>query len=124
LVTILGGLAVVLSAAGLYAVMSYLATRRRREIGVRMALGARPATVMRVMARDGLVLTAIGMLVGTAIAVAGGRLLTGFLFGVKSFDVAAFAAAYAVLTGAAVAASVVPARRASRVDPMSALRTD
>jgi predicted permease len=124
LATILGALAVVLSAAGLYAVMSFLATRRRREIGVRMALGARPATVMRAMARDGLVLTAIGVLLGTAIAVVGGRLLTSFLFGVKPFDAVAFAAALAVLAGAALAASVVPARRASRVDPMTALRTD
>ena len=124
LVTMLGALAVLLSAAGLYAVISYLAMRRRREIGVRMALGARPATVVRAITRDGLVLTGIGMVIGTVIAVAGGRLLTSFLFGVQPFDVLAFAGAAVVLVGAALAASIVPARRASRVDPMNALRTD
>jgi predicted permease len=124
LVTVLGVLALVLSVAGLYAVMSYLAMHRQREFGVRMALGARPGTVLRALTREGLFLTTGGVALGMIIAVASGRLVSGFLFGVKPVDGVAFVAALVVLTSAALAASIVPARRASKIDPMSALRAD
>jgi putative ABC transport system permease protein len=115
-------LAFVLSVIGVYGVMAYAVSGRTREIGVRMALGARPRDVLGLVMGDGAVLVAAGVAAGLAAAYAAARVLTGLLFGVEVGDPAVFAVAPAVLAAAALFACYVPARRASRVDPMEALR--
>ena len=117
-------LAASLAAIGLYGVLAYLVTDRTREIGIRIALGADRDRVLRLVMVQGLALTAIGVglgLVGSAAAV---RLLRSLLFGIGAYDPATFGAAAAVLVGAALLACYLPARRATRVDPMIALRAE
>jgi putative ABC transport system permease protein len=114
--------ALLLGAVGIYGVISYAVTRRTREIGVRMALGARRSDVLRLVAREGGWLTAIGVGVGLVIAVGAGRLLAGLLYGVRPADPLVLVTVPIVLAIVALAASVVPARRASRVDPVIAMR--
>jgi predicted permease len=122
LLAVLGGLAVVLAALGLYSVMAYAVTQRTHEVGIRMALGAQPGSVLGMVVRQGLALTAVGLAAGTAAALAITRLVGGLLVGVQSADPATFAAATAFLIAVAALASYLPARRATRVDPMVALR--
>ena len=124
LVTACGLLATLLAAVGLYGVMSYAVVRRSREIGVRVALGARPGQIVRVMAREGLVLTLLGVVVGLAAAAGATRLLAGLLFGVGVIDTTTFVAAPLMLGTTAIVAALVPLRRALRVDPMVILRQD
>ncbi|MFN8095478.1 MAG: FtsX-like permease family protein [Vicinamibacteria bacterium] len=122
---LLGALAAValfLAGVGLYAVMAYAVGRRRHEIGVRMALGARSSAVVAMVLRDGLRLAAAGAAIGLALALALSRLLVSVLHEVSATDPAAFAGAAAVLVGVAVVACLVPARRAARVDPVATLR--
>jgi putative ABC transport system permease protein len=114
--------ALVLAAVGTYGVMSYTVGERRREIGVRIALGARPAEVLALVVRQGMVVAGIGAAVGLAGALAGARILRNLLFGVGPTDLLAFAGAAALLAAVALLACYVPARRAARVDPMEALR--
>jgi predicted permease len=115
-------LALTLAVVGLYGLVSYGASRRAREFGIRIALGARPGTLSRlVFERVGL-LTALGIVLGLALSVSAGRVLGGLLFGVGTFDVRAFLAALALLLTAAFAAAWLPARRAGRVDPVVSLR--
>jgi predicted permease len=118
------GVALVMAAAGLYGVIAYTVARRTQEIGVRMALGADPRAVVRLVAAEGLTVTAVGMLVGTVAAIAGGRAMGTLLFEVSPADPLTYALVLAVFAATACAALVVPALRALRVDPIAALRAD
>ena len=117
-------LAVLLAAIGIYGVLAYIVTQRVQEIGVRLAIGASPRDVVRLFVREGAVLTAIGLACGLAGALAAARALTSLLFGVDATDPSTFASVAVALAAVAFVASYVPARRAARVDPMTALRTD
>jgi predicted permease len=119
---IMGGVALVLAAVGLYGVMAFNVSRRTREMGVRMALGAKPADVIRLIVRQGMVQLAIGLLLGLFLAYSLGTLLKIILFQVSASDPLVYGATISVLVLAAAAASLIPARRATRVDPMVALR--
>jgi putative ABC transport system permease protein len=116
--------AVLLASIGVYGVLAYLVSQRTQEIGVRLAIGAAPDDVVRLFVREGATLALIGLAAGLAGAVGAGRALTSLLFGVTSTDPITYAGVAAALGLAALAASYLPARRAARVDPMTALRTD
>lgn len=122
---LLGGfaaMALLLAAIGLYGVISYTVTQRRGEIGVRLALGANRARIVRLIVRQGMTLTAVGLAIGVAGALLVTRLLQSLLYGVSSTDVLTFVAVPVLLAGVALLASYLPASRASRVDPATALR--
>jgi len=119
-----GGLGTLLAAIGLYGVIAFSVARRTREIGVRIALGARPAGVLAMVMRQGFVLVAIGIVVGGLLAASAGQVIKGLLFGVSPLDPIAWALAITAMAAAAALANLVPARRAMRVDPMTALRTE
>jgi putative ABC transport system permease protein len=121
---IFAALALTLAAVGVHGVLSYGVLQRTREIGIRMALGARPASVLRLIVGQGVLLAAIGVALGVAGAVALTRVLTTLLFGVTPTDSSTLVLVVAVLIGAAVLASYLPARRAMRVDPSVALRVE
>ena len=122
LLGIFAAVAMILAVVGLYGVLSYVVTQRTQEIGVRMAIGAQPGMVLWSMLRYGLVLTLAGVAAGTAAATALSRFLESLLFDVKPVDIPTFLAVIAVLVCTALIAAWVPAYRASRVDPMVALR--
>jgi putative ABC transport system permease protein len=122
LIGILALLALVLAAIGVYGVMSYTVTQRTSEIGVRVALGAQPQDVFRIIVGSGFRLALFGVAIGLAAALALTRLLQSFLFGISAYDPLTFIAVSLALTLVAVAASYFPARRATRVDPIIALR--
>jgi putative ABC transport system permease protein len=117
-----GGIALLLTAAGIFGVLSYLVTQRTREIGLRMALGAQRADVLRVIVGHGLRLMLIGLGIGVAGALLVTRWMSSVLFGVKPTDPLTFTVVALVLGTVAFLASYIPARRAMRVDPMVALR--
>ncbi len=119
---IFGCVGLLLAAVGLYGVMSYSVSRRTREIGIRLALGAPAARVRSMVVRQGLVLTAIAMVLGLAAALAVAKLAAGILYGVQPHDLVTFTGVPLFLAAIAFFASWIPARRASKVDPMSALR--
>jgi predicted permease len=118
------GLAVAMVFAGLYGVLSQLVSYRKREIGVRMALGATRINVARMVLRQGSVLVSAGLGIGLVLAFAGGRLVKSFLYEVKPVDVGTYAAVVAALAIIGVAASLLPARKAASMEPMQALRED
>src|SRR5215510_3478935 len=124
LIGVFGLLALLLAAVGLYGVISYAVSQRTREIGVRMALGARARDVMRMVLREAMTLVAVGMALGWGLAAALSRLIESFLFGVGAMDAVTFAAIPILLALVALIASYLPARRAMKVDPMVALRCD
>lgn len=121
--TVLGLLALLLAAVGLYGNVAYQVGRRTREIGVRMALGARRRDVLGLVVGQGLRLALVGVGVGVALALAASRLLAGLLHGVSATDPVTFAAIAALLAATALAASYLPARRAAGIDPVSALKS-
>jgi predicted permease len=122
LLSVLGAISLLIAAVGLYSVMAYAVAQRSSEIGIRMALGAVQSDVLGMMVSQGMKLTAIGLLAGLVAAVAASRLAVGMLVGVSPTDPVVLAAAGAFLTGVAAAASYLPARRATKVDPVTALR--
>ena len=115
-------LALAIACVGLYGTMSYTVARRRGEIGIRMALGAQRGTVVWMVLRDVLILVVLGLAISLPAALAASRLLESLLFGVKPGDPRAIAAAVAILVSAALIAGYFPARKASRIDPMTAVR--
>jgi putative ABC transport system permease protein len=117
-----GALALLLTAIGLYGVMSYVVTQRTHEIGIRMALGAQPASIMGLVMRDVAILLAVGVGAGVIASVWVARLVQQFLFGLKADDVETLALSACSLVAIALLASYLPARRAMRVDPIKALR--
>jgi ABC-type antimicrobial peptide transport system permease subunit len=119
-----GLLALLLASLGLYGVMAYGVARRTREIGVRLALGATPGQLTRLIARDALRLALTGVVVGAALALPLARALGALIFGVQIADLATFAGTCALLVAVAMVAAILPARRASRLDPIVALRTE
>ena len=124
LLSLFGAVAVILAAVGLYGVLAFLVSQRRREIGVRIALGATAQDVMRDVLGEGLRLSGVGMIIGLALAIAASRLMSSLLYATSPVDVATYAGAASLLGVTAVAASFVPAFRASRVDPIVALRDE
>jgi ABC-type antimicrobial peptide transport system permease subunit len=117
-----GALALALAAVGLYGVIAYSVSRRTREVGLRMALGARGSDVVRMILSSGLRLTLVGVAIGAVGSALLARVLEAYLYGVSSIDPIAYLGSALILIAVAVAANIVPALRASRVSPMSALR--
>ncbi len=124
LLTAFAVLALALATIGLYGIVSYAVSRRTREVGIRMSLGADGSSVIRMLMGSGMKLVAIGSVIGIVIAFMAARLLAGLLFNVQSLDVTTFLLVPVVLAGAAMIAAYIPARRASRVDPAAALRSE
>lgn len=124
LFSVFGGLALVLAIVGVYGVKAYSVARRTREIGIRMALGARPQGVQWMIVREGIVMLAGGVAIGLLLAVATGRLLSGMLYQVGALDPIAFSTAPLLLGAATLIATWLPARRATRISPRAALRTE
>ncbi|HEU4769340.1 MAG TPA: FtsX-like permease family protein, partial [Pyrinomonadaceae bacterium] len=122
LMGLFGGLALVLAAVGIYGLLSYAVTQRTQEMGIRMALGAQVSDVMGLVLKQGMILALIGEAIGVAGAFALTRLIRGLLFGVTPTDTGIFAAVVGVLTAIALLACYLPARRATKVDPLKALR--
>ena len=121
---ILSLLAAVLAAVGVYGVVAYVVSRRRREVGVRMALGAAAFDVQRLILRQTLRPVVVGLSIGVAAAAGTARLLQAVLFGVSPYDPVAFVAAPLLMLTIAAAAAFVPIRRAMRINPMSVLRAE
>jgi predicted permease len=124
MIGLFGGLALLLTAMGLYGLMAFAVGQRTREIGVRMAFGASGGSVVAMIARRGVSLVAVGASIGILLAIGASRLIRSQLFGVTPTDPFAFAAAIAVLLIVAAAGCIIPARRAARVDPLVALRAE
>ena len=124
LLVVFAAVALVLSIAGVYGVMAYTVNQRVPEIGLRVALGASPSDVMQLVLREGALLVVIGLVVGAVLSFAGARFISGLLFGVSARDPVVFAAVSVLVAIAALAACLVPGRRALRVDPLIALRAE
>jgi putative ABC transport system permease protein len=124
LLLLFAGVALALAAVGVYGVIAYAVAQRTREMGVRLALGASPADLRRLVLRHGMALVAAALVLGFGLSAAASRLLEGLLFGVDSTDPPTLVAVAALLALAALGASLLPARRAMRVDPLEALRSE
>ncbi len=124
LLTGFAGLALLLAAVGIYSVLSYAVRRRVREIGIRMALGAQIGDVLRMVVLQGIKPTLLGVGIGIAGALAMGRVLSSVIYGVSARDLATFASVAVLMTGVGLLASILPALRAARVDPMRTLRDE
>jgi ABC-type antimicrobial peptide transport system permease subunit len=124
MLAIAGTMALVLGVAGIYGVISYSVAQRRREIGIRIALGAQPGAVTRLFVGHGMVLAGIGVVIGLAGAFAATRLMASLLFQVSAVDPLTYVVVSMTLFGATVLACYVPALRATRVDPIGALRAE
>jgi ABC-type antimicrobial peptide transport system permease subunit len=121
---IASAMALVLGIIGIYGVISYVVSQRRREIGIRLALGAQPGELQRMFVRYGLTLAGMGVAIGLGAAAGLMRLMKSLLFGISSLDPVTFAAVPFILIAAAVLATYLPARRAAKVDPLNALRDE
>jgi ABC-type antimicrobial peptide transport system permease subunit len=119
-----GGLSLLLAAIGIYGVLSFSIARRSREMGIRLALGAGSSQVFLLVVRDGMTLVGVGAVLGVLGGFATARSLASFLYGVPTSDPATFAGATTLLIAVALVACIVPARRAMRVNPIAALRSD
>jgi ABC-type antimicrobial peptide transport system permease subunit len=117
-------IALILALGGVYGVMAHTVTQRTQELGIRMSLGAQRRNVMSMVVRQGTILALIGIVVGTGLALGVTRGLSRFLFGVSPFDPTTFSGVAVVLFCAGLAATFFPARRATRVDPVVALRAE
>jgi predicted permease len=117
-----GVAAALLAALGIYGVLAYLVSQRKREFGVRMAIGAQPSSVLALVVKQGVALTLVGLAMGVVGAIAATRLLSSFLYGVERTDIPTYAATVVLVGVAGVVATLIPARRATRVDPIVALR--
>lgn len=124
LLSLFGAAALLLSALGLYGLLAYSVARRTREIGIRLALGARRADLAGMIVREGLARCLAGLAVGAVAALASTRLLSSLLYGVRPSDPLIFAGVFGTLLAVALAASILPARRAASIDPLKALRTE
>jgi predicted permease len=124
MLTVAAAMALVLGIVGIYGIISYAVSQRTREIGIRLALGARPRDMKRMIVGQGLILAAVGVALGLAAAVAATRLMSSLLFGISPLDPTTFAVVPLLLAAAAAAASYLPARRAAAVDPSIALNAD
>ena len=124
MLAVLGAIAILLSAAGIYGLMAYTVAERTREIGIRLALGAERQDVLRMLARRGVFLTLAGLVIGLAISIPLARVLSSLIFGVSAGDATAFGATAFLLAAVALLACYIPARRAMKVDPMVALRQE
>jgi ABC-type antimicrobial peptide transport system permease subunit len=124
LVSAVGLVAMLLAAIGLYGVIAYSVARRTREIGIRIALGARPGAVVGLVMQQGLLVASAGLAAGCALAAVAARMMRGLLYGVTASDPLAWLAAAALLLAVSALANVIPAWRASRVDPSQALRIE
>ncbi len=124
LLGVMGGLALLLASIGIYGVMAYSVHQRRHEIGIRMAMGARGSDVLKLVLSQGMMLVVAGLCLGLAVAVVAGRGIAPLLYGVSPTDVVTFTATSAVLAAVALIATLIPARRASTVDPVSVLRRE
>jgi putative ABC transport system permease protein len=124
LLTSFAAVALVLSAVGIYGVIAYLVTMRTRELGIRIALGASHADVLRLVMGEGVRVTLVGLAIGIAGALLLSRLLATLLFGVAPTDPLTFALVALTLGAVALAASIIPARRAAKLDPLLAIRAD
>jgi putative ABC transport system permease protein len=124
LLSLFATLALIQALIGIYGVMSYAVTQRRQELGIRMALGAHPGDILSLVLRRGMKLTLIGMALGLIGAVASTRLLRDMLFGIKPLDPLTFAAMTLLLICISLIACFLPARRATKVDPMNVLRSE
>jgi putative ABC transport system permease protein len=122
LLAIFAGVALVLASVGLYGVMNYSATQRTHEVGIRMALGATRADIMRLVVGNGMLLTLIGIGIGVLASIGLTRVMQRFLFGVGATDAVTFIGVSALLIVVALVANYIPARRATRVNPVIALR--
>jgi ABC-type antimicrobial peptide transport system permease subunit len=121
---VLGGLALLLTLTGIYGVVSYFVTQRTKEIGIRVALGATTHTVVGMVLKQSLRLTAIGTVVGAGLPIGMSRLLASRLVFMRVFDAAAFAAGVLLVASTALAAGYIPSRRAAQIDPIQTLRYD
>ena len=124
LFTIFSSIALVVASIGVHGVVAYGVTLRRRELGIRIALGARASHIYWTVLRGSLVAAAIGCAVGLGVAVVGSPTLAAFLYGIRPLDAAAFTSATLALVVAAVVATIAPARRAAHTDPVSSMRAD
>jgi ABC-type antimicrobial peptide transport system permease subunit len=120
----LGGVALALACVGVYSVMSYIASERIHELGVRIVLGAQARDIVRLMLGGGLRLVAIGAVLGLVAAALSARLLSSLLFGVSPLDATVYAAAVLILAAIGIAATLIPAIRVMRTDPTVALRAE
>jgi len=124
LLGIFAAIALLLAVAGIYGVLAYAVGRRTREIGIRMALGAHPASMLRLVVSEGMKLVGAGLAIGAVASLALTRLMQALLYGVKPADPLTLAGVAALLCAAAALACYLPARRAMKVDPMTALRVE
>ena len=122
LLTLFSGIALIIATVGIYGVISYSVARRSKEFGLRMALGARPANILGLVLKQGVLLTSIGVVVGVVAALILTRLMASLLFAIKPTDAITYLGVSALLAAVAILASYIPARRATQVDPIKALR--